>query len=49
MLLMVANVIYMDQKHADKVSLLNTIEKGYVKRVNARSLRIDGVARGTEI
>ena len=41
-----ADTVYMAKELADEVGLSYTKEKGYVKGVNAKSLPIEGVARG---
>ena len=44
-----ADTVYMAKELADEVGLSYTKEKGYVKGVNAKSLPIEGVARGALI
>ena len=43
------DTVYMPKEHADEVALSYTKEKGFVKRVNGKSLPIEGVARGALI
>jgi len=44
-----ADKVYMAKELADEISLPYKKKKGYVKGVNARSLPIYGVTRGTNI
>ena len=44
-----ADKVYMAKEIADEISLPYKKEKGYVKGVNAKSLPIHGVVRGTDI
>ena len=41
-----ADTAYMAKELANKVGLSYTKEKGFIKGVNARSLPIEGIARG---
>ena len=44
-----ADKVYMTKELTDEISLPYEKEKGYVKGVNAESLPIHGVARGTNV
>ena len=44
-----ADTVYMAKELADEIHLPYKKERGYVKGVNAKSLPIHGIARGTDI
>ena len=44
-----ADTVYMAKELADQIHLLYKKKRGYVKGVNAKSLPIHGIARGTDI